>query len=481
MEGFHMATKTKVHPDLKVIPMLANESLYVGIDVGKLKHVAGFVSNTLLQRHERFEACPALTFEQSREGFRSLIDRICSFVPLEQVYVLMEQTGHYHRALQQYLLDMDLPVYVMHVLRRPSGMLKTDKRDALGLANHLYSQLELGVQVADKLQFVRRAAPPTEAAAQLKGMVRHRYELINESTQRKNKLTAICDELFPELVQVFKDPNGPTALDLREKFPTPHAVATASLSALREIRARNFPSNAQLVQLQDLANQSIGTKEPGRLRGLLFEQKQLVKELRLLQEHIEQLDAEITKVIEQDREGKILTSIPVIGPIQAATIIATIGSIANFDSAAALKSYFGWAPIREQTGISFDRTHLTHGGVRTVKKMMYLIVWTAIRQENEWARIYERLVPRMCVYDERTRRYRGRGKVIGRLAGQIISMIYALLKKDYEVLDHLAPGASPPDPVLYDPEVHKRHREGQYQALKHWEKPQKIIQLPKRG
>src|SRR5437667_234910 len=84
-------------------------------------------------------------------------------------------------------------------------MLKTDKRDALGLANHLYSQLELGVQVPDKLQAVRRLAPPTEAAAQLKGMVRHRYELIAESTQRKNKLIAICDEIFPELTQVRKD------------------------------------------------------------------------------------------------------------------------------------------------------------------------------------------------------------------------------------------------------------------------------------
>jgi transposase len=438
------------------------------------------VSNTLLQRHERFEACPALSFEQSREGFRALIDRIGSFVPLEQCYILMEQTGHYHRALQQYLLELDLPIYVMHVLRRPSGMLKTDKRDALRLANHLYGQLELGVQVADKMQLVRRAVPPTEAAAQLKGMVRHRYELNHECTQRKNKLISICDEVFPELVQVFRDPNGPTALALRKRFPTPNAVATASLSALSAIRVRNFPSNAQFVQLQQLANQSIGTKDAGRLRGLLFEQSQLVKELRLLQEHIEQLDTEITRVIEQSREGKILTSIPVIGPVQAATIISAIGSIGNFDSATALKSYFGWAPVREQTGITFDRTHLTHGGGRTVKKMMYLIVWTAIRMENEWARIYERLVPRMCVFDERTRSYLGRGKVIGRLAGQMISMIYALLKKDYEVLSHLAPGASPPEPTLYDPQVHKRHREGQYQALKPREEPQKIIQLPRR-
>lgn len=75
---------------------------------------------------------------------------------------------------------------------RISDMLKTDKRDAPGLANTLYNQLALGVQVADKAQLVRRAVPPSRAAAQLKGLIRHRYELVREATRRKNKLVAIC-------------------------------------------------------------------------------------------------------------------------------------------------------------------------------------------------------------------------------------------------------------------------------------------------
>lgn len=51
--------------------------------------------------------------------------------------------------------------------------LKSDKRDALGLANQLYNQLEKGIQVGDPLQAVRRLVPPSEAAASLRGMVRH--------------------------------------------------------------------------------------------------------------------------------------------------------------------------------------------------------------------------------------------------------------------------------------------------------------------
>ena len=96
-----MAKRATQRADLKAVPLLLNESLYVGIDIGKGRHLAGFLSKTLLERHERFEACPALVFENAREGFRLLIERIRGLAPLEHVFVLMERTGHYHRALEQ--------------------------------------------------------------------------------------------------------------------------------------------------------------------------------------------------------------------------------------------------------------------------------------------------------------------------------------------------------------------------------------------
>jgi transposase len=146
----------------------------------------GSSRRTLLTRYQRFEHCPALTFGNSREGFRALIDRITTYVPLTQVYVVVEVTGHYHRALLQYLQELDIPVYIIHVQKRQEGLLKTDKRDALGLGNLLYNQLEKGIQVGDSLQAVRKLVSPTPAAAGLRGMVQHRYELIRESTRRKN-------------------------------------------------------------------------------------------------------------------------------------------------------------------------------------------------------------------------------------------------------------------------------------------------------
>jgi len=148
------------------------------------------------------------------------------------------------------------------------------------------------------------------------------------------------------MTQVLKDPTLPTARAIREKFPTPAAIATTTLSALAELRIKHsFPSNAQLMQLQQLAAQSIGTKDLVRQRGLVLEQAQLIRELRLLQEHLQQLDREIDQLVERSREGQMLTSIPGIGIMQAAAIMAAIGTILNFERASDLKSSCGWAPV----------------------------------------------------------------------------------------------------------------------------------------
>jgi len=98
---------------------------------------------------------------------------------------------------------------------------------------------------------------------------------------------AICDEIFPDLTRVVKDPNSLFALALRGRFPTPQTLTSASFTTLQEIRggARSL-SDAKLLELSTLAAQSSGVKDVARLRGLVLEQSQLITELRLLREHV---------------------------------------------------------------------------------------------------------------------------------------------------------------------------------------------------
>jgi hypothetical protein len=87
------------------------------------------------------------------------------------------------------------------------------------------------------------------------------------------------------------------------------------------------------------------------------------------------------------------------------------------------------------------------------------------------------LVPLKCGFNEKTRQYTGRAKVIGRIAGQMISVIFVLLKQDAEALRGLPAGAQPPPPVLYDPELHRQHRAGRYRRAA-LQKPAQVLELP---
>lgn len=58
--------------------MLLRESVYIGVDIGKFKHVAGFISKTLLERHQHFEHCPAFVLNNHEKVSGPLLS---AFVP----------------------------------------------------------------------------------------------------------------------------------------------------------------------------------------------------------------------------------------------------------------------------------------------------------------------------------------------------------------------------------------------------------------
>jgi transposase len=431
-------------------------SLYTGIDIGKSGHVAAFLSEALLHKHKRYESCPTLGIKQSRADFETLLRKMCQHAPPEHCHILMERTGHYGVALEQFLQEHGCHLYRINPGKR-YGKNKTDKHDAQALSVILYNQVELHSHVIDRSMRIHPIIAPPPLARTLHSLVQHRFELSQEVTQRENKLTAICDELFPEFTQACKMPNAPSALVIRAAFPTPQAMDSATLEELCAARRGcHYPSRATLTALQELARETIGTKDEYRRKGLIIAQEQLIDELQLLRRHVDELDADISAAIADSRDAKILMSFIGIGPVQAATIIACTGTIANFESASQLRGYIGWSPRRSQTGTSFDSTVLSKGGNVLLKQSMLLIVMNATRYDPQWKALYDRLIPIKCHYDERAKKYRGKMKVIGRVAGQIISVIFLLLKRDYDLLASLPPGEEPPPPELRNPRVAAR-------------------------
>ena len=97
--------------------------------------------------------------------------------------------------------------------------------------------------------------------------------------------------------------------------------------------------------------------------------------------------------------------------------------------------------------------------------------------EKGGSKLSGRKSTRALTFDEKTQSYVGKKRVIGRVAGQMTEAIYALLKRDAELLSKVLPGQDPPPPMLYDPEVHQRHRQGHYRPLKSTPLPNTITVL----
>lgn len=433
--------------------------LTVGIDIGKSRHHAALLSRQLLATYTRFDACPTLAIGNDRASFERLLTTLREHGSPEETHVLIERTGHYGHALEHFLQEAGCHLYRIQARARYANN-KTDRADARALATLLYNEVELHAPVVDEKLRIRPLVTPHPLARRMRGLVHHRDELARERTQRKNKLTAIGDELFPELPQIYKDPWSESVLALREQFPTPADVAGAPIAALAASRKGHRPTREDLQRLQELAATTIGTRDPSRIASLRIEQRQLIAELRLMNTHVAALDAEIETLIAGSRDGQILASFTGVGPVTAAKLLAGIGSIANFESAAHLRSYLGWAPRAQQTGTSKDSVGLTRGGNPLLKKTMYLVAMTAIHYDPHWKARYQRMVERKCSYDGRRQDYTGKMKVVGTIIGQIIGVMFHLLRKDYELMQAIMPGAEPPSPELYDP-AHRSKKAGE--------------------
>jgi len=110
-------------------------------------------------------------------------------------------------------------------------------------------------------------------------MVYHRQEVMTESTQRKNILTAICDALFPVLVQIFRDSHGLSALVFRDRFPTPTSVTAVSPSALQDARGTTRRlSDETVLEWQSLVPESICTTDAAHQHG--WERQHVLEECR---------------------------------------------------------------------------------------------------------------------------------------------------------------------------------------------------------
>jgi len=350
----------------------------IGIDIGAENHVVAAVDDT-----GRVLLKPT-SIPEDAQGYARLFDLLGA--PTDTL-VVMEATGHYWRnlfatlAAHGFALALVNPLRTQRFAEEELRRTKTDALDALGLA-------QFGLQ--------KRPEPtrlPDPAREELREMVHLRDRLVQDIGDRVRQLHRLVDLGFPEFTRHVADLGSALATAILREYPTAAAFRGLSVRRVAALRYERHRVGEELAQaLIATAATSVGQHhgEPYRLHV-----RYACEDLDLWRGRLRTVERDIERLLDAHDVGKLLTTIPGIGPHTAARLVATVGDPADFRTGAAFTAYVGSVPGLRQSGKRQGRHAGLHPlGHARLRAKLWMPTLNAVRF-NPWLRAYyERLITR---------------------------------------------------------------------------------------
>ena len=244
-----------------------------------------------------------------------------------------------------------------------AAAVKTDKVDARTLAN-LARMNYLPIAYAAPLEI-----------RDLRMEVRHRDRLVSQQTQAKNRIHAVLASY--NLVSPVTDLFGASGRAYLEEV-TADALRPAAVRAIR----------------RDLA---------------------LIDHLK---EQISELEGSLELSAEQEKQVKLLCTMPGVGRVGAINLLAEIGDIQRFHSAKALCNWAGVTPKVKSSDAHTRHGRISKQGPALVRATMTRAATIAARSSKRWYGVHEKLCLR-C----------GRQAAKVAVARRLLTVIYHMLKR----------------------------------------------------
>jgi transposase len=303
--------------------------------------------------------------------------------------VVMESTGHYHKILFHSLCKAGYDVSVINPIQTDSiknlgiRKVKNDKVDARRVAL-LYRFQELKITNI-----------PDDDLECLRSLCRQYFNLSDELTAYKNRLIGIVDQIMLSFTEVFKDICSQTALAILEKYPTPTHILKANRTELIELIRRTSRKNVKwATKKYELLISKARDFEPLSLSSsanlaMLDVNISMVKSLS---KSLEKVLAAILELLAADADKDmpvlsmtiaLLCSIPGIGLITAATVLAEIGDFSAFSNPDKLVAFFGIDPSVKQSG-QFEGTQnkMSKRGSRLLRRVLFTTALANVRKKR---------------------------------------------------------------------------------------------------
>ena len=384
----------------------------VGIDIGKNHHEASIVSP------EGKQIGRSLRFATTHKGADSLMSFIFKNIGNSPCVFGMEATGHYWYPIYSFLKAKGYTIYVINPIQSDSlrkMYIRQTKNDSID-----------SFLIAEVIRFGQfgTTSMADENILAMRQLCRYRDSVISSRTEIKLRIGTIMEQIFPEYEKQFSSLWVSTSMGILEKYLTPENIENAPIDELFEIikdKSHNKLTMKKAISIREAAADTFGIKIAQD--AFSFQLKQLIDRMNFLDKQIEALDCQILEYYE--KFDCYLHTIPGIGMIAAATILAEIGDINRFKSSSALVAFADIDPTVRQSGeFSSTHNHMSKRGSPYLRHAIFLAATTCSFHNS----------PLNAYYKKKRDQGKHHLTATGAVARKLTTVIYAVLRdsKPYE-------------------------------------------------
>ena len=352
--------------------------------------------------------------------------------------VVLESTGHYHKILFHYLSDSGFEVSIINPIQSDSiknigiRKVKNDKFDAHKIAL-LY-----------RFSFIKTTVVPDDVIDCLKSLCRQYYKLGDELTTYKNRLIGIIDQVMLNFTDVFQNVYSKTALAVLYRYPSPKQILKANKKTLISLIEKTSKKGLawstekyELLVLKAKEFKDLSISNPGNL-AILKVNISMVRTLQEAQKNI--LDAINEIILADSLEDNpvlapiinLLCSIPGIGILTAATILAEVGDFSAFSSPNKLVAFFGIDPSVNQSGEFIGtRNKMSKRGSRLLRRVIFTTALANIRSKRNG----DKTNPVLYEFYQKKCTNKPKKVALGAVMRKLVNIIFAVMrdKKPFEL------------------------------------------------
>ena len=356
--------------------MKSYSTLYVGIDISKLKHDVAIMNLHKQLVHKPF------VIEDNLQGYQRLVAKLYRLqgqYHTREFRIGLEATSDYWKNLyyflkkqsEQFVLAVINPVRTRAFAKTELRRAKTDPVDAKDMA----------LFMVEKNPAASKDRTPIFDA--IKDIDTQIYAMRKQQTMSLNKLRIELCKVAPEIEKAIPNLDGKQIVALLAAHPTAEVMAQTSVEELCGVRYGQHQWHLPLGfvhKVKELAQNSVAHKT-GAGAGVVVQC--LVRRISQGQQEIEILKEQINKLYRQvNINQSILTTIKGIGKETACVLEAYIGEVGRFAHAKKIVAYFGMNPVINKSGKSRRKSYLQKKGSSIVRHKLYMATIGIIRHKK---------------------------------------------------------------------------------------------------